>query len=65
MRAADIIGTLERLIEDIENRRPSNTRQVHKVKTWLRAERERLDAKRALTASQLHKMADKRMEVKR
>jgi hypothetical protein len=45
MRTADILPTLERIAEDIEKNRPVNMRQFHKLKTWLRSERERLDAR--------------------
>jgi hypothetical protein len=45
MRTADILPTLERIAEDIEKNRPVNMRQFPQLKTWLRSERERLDAR--------------------
>lgn len=60
MRTADILDTLERLVQDIETGRLPDKRQIHKLKTWLRKERERIDEKRPLTAQQTHKMTGER-----
>lgn len=58
MRPADILDTLERLVDDIEQGRAPDKRQLHKLKNWLRNERERQE--KPLTAFQMHKLTGER-----
>ncbi len=58
MNPSEILDTLDRVIADIERGVTPFPRHLHKLKTWSRGERERLDTKR-LSASQVHRMAAK------
>ncbi len=56
MNPSTILDTVDQIIADIEKGVTPYPRHVHKLKTWARAERERLESKR-LSASQVHRMA--------
>lgn len=55
MNPSTILDTVDLIIADLERGIIPFTKHTHKLKTWARGERERLEAKR-LSASQVHRM---------